>query len=210
MFWHLSVCLSVHRGVPQSGPIGGGGYPSQVRPGGVTPARSDQGYPSQVQGCTRGGVPPGRGTPRTGQQMEYLIRRIRYVSCVHAGGLSYTLGLIHILFLHWSNGSGRNANSSISKCFSDKEYHLCFHLTDMAVAFLFQCFRDRHLGIVQSICLYEALIFSNVSSGNSLDTRISFALKELLFLGQGFSIGRFLNRKSYRFENNIAHFYIDK
>ena len=131
--------------------------------------------------------------------------------------LNCTSGFFHILFelitlfvlYRWD----RHVNSSItwiSKCFNDKEYHLCFHLTYLAVAFLFQCFRDRHLGIVLSIYLYEGFIFSNVSSGNSLDTRISFALKEFLFLGQGFSIGRFMNRKSYSFENNIAHFYIGK
>ena len=56
-----SVCLST-----------GGGYPSQVQPGG---------YP-----CQGGGIPPG-----TGQQMEYLIRRSQYASCVHVGGLSCSL-----------------------------------------------------------------------------------------------------------------------
>ena len=34
------------------------------------------------------GVPPAGGVPHFGKQMEYLIRRGRYASCVHAGGLS--------------------------------------------------------------------------------------------------------------------------
>ena len=44
---------------------------------GASPARSDG------VGDTQGGLLPG-----TGQQMEYLIRRGRYASGVHAGGLS--------------------------------------------------------------------------------------------------------------------------
>ena len=95
----------------------GGGYPSQVQMGGggtpawsgwggyplagmgYPPARSGQGYPppagmgyppSQVR-MGWGGVPPGTDgvpPPNTRQQMEYLIRRGRCASCVHAGGLS--------------------------------------------------------------------------------------------------------------------------
>ena len=101
-------------GVPQPGPAGGyptwpGATPGQVQMGG-TPARSDRGVPQPGGGGTPGyppavvpqgtpqqwypgyppgGVPPARGVPpSTGQQMEYLIRRSRYASCVHAGGLS--------------------------------------------------------------------------------------------------------------------------
>ena len=48
-----------------------------------TPDRSGRGVPQQ--GGTRLGYPP---PAWTGQHMEYLIRRGRYTSCVHAGGLS--------------------------------------------------------------------------------------------------------------------------
>ena len=61
LYFHF-VCQSTPRGVPRSGP-----------------ARGEGAYPGQVQ---LGGPPP----PGTGQQMEYLIRRGRYASCVHAGG----------------------------------------------------------------------------------------------------------------------------
>ena len=103
------------RGVPRPGPDGG--YPSQVqlRVGG-TLARShstlDWGYPCQVQiggyphpaldgRCPHStldggypcqvqtGGPPARGYPPIqDNRWEYLIRRSRYASCVHAGGLS--------------------------------------------------------------------------------------------------------------------------
>ena len=60
-------------------------YPHPALDGGV-PASLDGGYPL-VQGWM--GVPPSRGYPPwTGQQMEYLTRRGRFASCVHAGGLS--------------------------------------------------------------------------------------------------------------------------
>ena len=85
-----------------------GGYTSQVQQGvphlvGTTPATTARGYPGQVwwgvpQPGPRWGVPPQPGMaspparvlppPGTGQQMQYLIRRGRYASCVHAGGLS--------------------------------------------------------------------------------------------------------------------------
>ena len=78
-----SICLStggwgvphLARGVPQPGPARGA--PGQVWWGGVP----------------QGGVPPGRGYPQqwyppAGQEMEYLIRRGRCASGVHAGGLS--------------------------------------------------------------------------------------------------------------------------
>ena len=89
--------LIPHLGYPLSDL--GGGTPSL--PGG-TPARSDEGTqggvpPSQVwwgvpkvRSPGRDGVPPGRGTPCMGQQMEYLIHPSWYASCVHAGGLSCT------------------------------------------------------------------------------------------------------------------------
>ena len=84
MFCHVSVRLSVHRGVPHLArrvyPTWPGGVPQPASQSG--PAR---GYPCQVQLRLRQGVPP---PPGTGQQMEYLIRRCRYASCVHAGGLS--------------------------------------------------------------------------------------------------------------------------
>ena len=67
------------RGVPQPGPDGGtSGYP----PG--------MGTPCQGVLPSRGAPWPGRYSPlpSTRQQMEYLIRRGRYASCVHAGGLS--------------------------------------------------------------------------------------------------------------------------
>ena len=57
--------------------------PSQVT---YPPAKSDGG------GVPQGKYPLGQGTylptPGTGQHIEYLIRRCRYASYVHAGGLS--------------------------------------------------------------------------------------------------------------------------
>ena len=64
MFWHVSVHPSV---CPR-----GGGVP---QPGGYPLPRGRY--------LLWDGVPP-----CPGQQMEYLIRRCRYASCVHAGGLS--------------------------------------------------------------------------------------------------------------------------
>ena len=102
-----------------------GGTPSNLEWGG-TLARSrwgggphpalDRGYPIRFDtGCTLarsrwGGTPeyplPGMGyplpPPGTGQQMEYLIRRGRYASCVQAGlscwNLSCNLSEIHLLW----------------------------------------------------------------------------------------------------------------
>ena len=93
------------QGVPWPGPAGKG-YPCQGVP---------HPWPGHTWGTPHldlasippnprldGGTPPPTGTdwvthppagvpsppPGTGQQMEYLIRRGRYTSCVHAGGLS--------------------------------------------------------------------------------------------------------------------------
>ena len=58
----------------------------QVIQGG-TPARS--GWVGRLpQPRDRVSPSQGWGAPRIGQQMEYLMRRGRYASCVHAGGLS--------------------------------------------------------------------------------------------------------------------------
>ena len=115
---HLAV------GIPQPGPVWGYpsqvwpvGYPSQVQLGGDTPAKCNRGClrwdtswqgwgtpQPGLMGGTRGGVPPSRGTssPHTGLQMEYLIRRGRYASCVHAGGLFY----FHVVFKkNWLNNT---------------------------------------------------------------------------------------------------------
>ena len=117
MFWHMSVHLSVHggRGTPRyltplpkylsSWPGLMGGTPRYLPPKLPT-------SPGQVQmGGRYLGVPPSPATkvptpparsgylppnprylppppPGIGQHMEYLIRRGRYASCVHAGGLS--------------------------------------------------------------------------------------------------------------------------
>ena len=84
-----SIRLSVHIG---------GGYPGQVQQEGV----SHLGYPPPTSDLAGGTPPwvlppppfkPGRGVPLpptsgNTKQMEYLIRRGRYASCVHAGGLS--------------------------------------------------------------------------------------------------------------------------
>ena len=73
------VCLSVHRGVGQSGggisPAGGG----SVQWGGVSPAGGGQ---------SAGGGQPGGWSAKIGQQNEYSLHSGRYASCVHAGGLS--------------------------------------------------------------------------------------------------------------------------
>ena len=89
----FSVCphLQGGGGVPQPGPVGGGGaYPGQVQLGGLLQPGPARGGPQAVyspwSGQDRGG---GGGTPAgKGQEMEYLIRHSRYASCVHAGGLS--------------------------------------------------------------------------------------------------------------------------
>ena len=67
---------------------GGGGTPARSsQPGGylVGPGRGvpHLGYPPPPVGPGWGG-----GVPHFGKQMEYLICRGRYASCVHAGGLS--------------------------------------------------------------------------------------------------------------------------
>ena len=67
----VSVCLFVHTwGVP--GPGQDGRYPSQVRMGGT---------------LARDGVTAVQrwGTPRIGQEMEYLMRGRWYASCIVAG-----------------------------------------------------------------------------------------------------------------------------
>ena len=93
------------QGVPWGTPPARDGVPPclDLDRGGGTPARSRWGYPpDQVQ--TRGtlGYPPARrGYPlSTGQQMESLIGRGRYVSCVHAGGLSCPLEPFPTLLTH--------------------------------------------------------------------------------------------------------------
>ena len=107
-FYFHFVCQSTPRGVPRPGPTGGG-YPHpaldgggvpQPGPdeGGGTPARSRQGeYP---------GIPPplgqGWGTLGIGQQMEYLIHRGRYASCVHSGGLSCLIVFSKVRCYNWN------------------------------------------------------------------------------------------------------------
>ena len=101
MFSHVSVHPSIHQSVHTG--VGGGTPPWVPRPGparGGTPTRSSPGgvphlgyspwtwlggYPTS--GTTPVG-PGGGGVPHFGKQMEYLIRRGRYASSVHAGGLS--------------------------------------------------------------------------------------------------------------------------
>ena len=96
----------------------GGGYPSdwsQVRMGGYpmmgySPSRDGvlpqsrsgwgegvppiQGWGTPLARSGRGFPPPNGVPPWIGQQMEYLIRRGRYASCVHAGGLSCFLNYL--------------------------------------------------------------------------------------------------------------------
>ena len=86
---HPSVCPHLagwgEGGIPRPGPKSSqGGYPSQVQARG-TPCRGvpHLGYNTAPPHWTWPGVVPHRG-----KQMEYLIRRGRYASCVHAGGLS--------------------------------------------------------------------------------------------------------------------------
>ena len=74
-----------------------GGYPGRggTPPGGVP---GQGGYPGwrgtlAREGTLAGGVPwpggyPGQGGTQLGQHREYLLHSGRYVSCVHAGGLS--------------------------------------------------------------------------------------------------------------------------
>ena len=105
-------CLSVNReeGVPQGTYTPGKGTHPPPQPGlmgeGVPqgtyplpPTRSDRGGDPKVPTPHQGTYPLARSDggrrvyprylpPRTGQHMEYLIRRGRYASCVHGGGLS--------------------------------------------------------------------------------------------------------------------------
>ena len=82
--WGGTTARSRQGGVPHPALDGGGGGGRLPWPGpnggggGGTPS-------SPLVGC-----PPARGypPPRAVQQMEYLIRRGRHASCVHAGGLS--------------------------------------------------------------------------------------------------------------------------
>ena len=67
-----------HQGTYPPGPMGGRGYPKVPTP----LARSGRG-----EGYLKVPTPP-PPRPRIEQHMEYLIHRDRYVSCVHAGGLS--------------------------------------------------------------------------------------------------------------------------
>ena len=66
------------------------------------------GYPGQVQPGAGGGTPAsGGGYPHFGKQMEYLIRHIRYASCVHAGGLSCYVYFLVTPPQEWTDLSGR-------------------------------------------------------------------------------------------------------
>ena len=71
------VQVQIGAGVPQPHQAGGGGYQRWGTP-----------QPGQDIGYPRWGTPWQDGVPGGGQQMKYLIRRGRYASCVHAGGLS--------------------------------------------------------------------------------------------------------------------------
>ena len=93
-------------GYPISGPGREAGFPILGPGGGVPHPRSRQGgIPSQVQAGegvphpksrwgrgTPAGVPPWQGTPPPAEvpppPPRYFLRRGRYASCVHAGGLS--------------------------------------------------------------------------------------------------------------------------
>ena len=106
--------LSPARGVPQPGPARGysaRGTPPQVPPIRAGWGRLARGYPAGGYPCwgipllgrvphlgspcqTWPGGTPTRGIPHFGKQMEYLIRRSRYASYIHAGGLS--------CFTYWS------------------------------------------------------------------------------------------------------------
>ena len=89
---HPSIRLSVHRegGVPCPSAAGGVPQPGSAR-GVFQPGPAGR-YPCwgvpQPGEPTQGTPPPSRGTPGTGQHMEYLISGGRYASCVHARGLS--------------------------------------------------------------------------------------------------------------------------
>ena len=68
------------------------GYPkvSTPQPRYLPPPAKVPTHPTMSDGGTSRYLPPTAKvpTPRTGQHMEYLICHSRYVSCVHAGGLS--------------------------------------------------------------------------------------------------------------------------
>ena len=90
----FDTCLSIHPSVHTWVGVGGGTWPG---PGGggypkifflKDPMMLWQGTPPPHQVPMGGG---GGGVPWLGHQKEYLIRRGRYASCVHAGGLSCSI-----------------------------------------------------------------------------------------------------------------------
>ena len=104
--------------VPRPGPDGGrGGTPRYLPPAKVgTPSPTVKvGTPPPVRSGRREGVPQGtytpgqgryspsqgRSPPGIGQHMEYLIHCGRYASCVHAGGLSCSIIILHLAETHF-------------------------------------------------------------------------------------------------------------
>ena len=81
----MSVCL-FNEGGYLARSRWGGGVPGKVQLGGGVPSQVQAGGTPQPGPGGGGGTLP--GVPRLGHQKECLIRRGRYASCVHAGGLS--------------------------------------------------------------------------------------------------------------------------
>ena len=113
---------------PRPSPSGGGGTPRYLHPPAKVPTPQpgpdggrgrgpDGGYSKVPTPSARSwwgeGVPQGTNRPHQGtypswigQQMETLLRRSRYASCVHAGGLSCLIRVypdLHFnFFIKWS------------------------------------------------------------------------------------------------------------
>ena len=98
---------------PRPGQDGGvpwpGGYPAGGGTRSGTPPQpgQDGGYPGRGGTLVRyppparsgwGGYPAGGGGTQVGQQKEYSLHGGRYASCVHAGGLSCFIVILHTTF----------------------------------------------------------------------------------------------------------------
>ena len=118
-----SICLSTPRG---------GRYPSQVQPREGTPSRGVPYLRSPPPRWTwPGGYPCwGEGVPNFGKQMVYLIRRGRYASCIHAGGLSCF--------------KCRDSERVIRRSQILTEVFKCFYIFSIFEIF-FQFFQDRNV-----------------------------------------------------------------
>ena len=135
--WYPPARSSQGQGTPaRSRWGGGGGSPARSSwGGGVTHLARGGTLARSRQGVPRGTHQPGMGypmagvqppspqhgvlpPPSTGQQMEYLIHRGRYASCVHAWGHSC---INHILMVHLFSSRGAREQPEIREAESSTQ-----------------------------------------------------------------------------------------